>query len=956
MTKAVLTIALLGLSFAASVRGDETPVCGGTAPQGVESGVDALGALLRSTDIWAVPAACQGERSCPRRLHSRLWAQERVGAQAALKRLKEAGVRLDTQSVAVVDSGFDIGGSGNRLEPAVSTVRDPSGAAFDPADSSNDPAHGTAVASLVSGKEGVGVAPGVRVQLYGVYDSHVDELVHVDQAVEKACDQGHSIINLSIGGLADESGNNPQESNDKDLLNRLRDKGCLVVNSAGNHAYRDREVNLPPDLRPALADSLLRVTATRASGDESVFSSPGEVRAPGESVLAWDSTVRGLRKNAFEDSCSKDASGTAEVLVDGTSFAAPIVSGVAALTRSVLMQESSYINLPGSRRIEILTHILAQSQTRSGVHALKAVELAFLFNQKFRNHGSAAAISALKNNSLAPALKQLPICTQPEGLACAAQGDANSAPSCGADYDCLQGIRDREAVCGVSRSGTLKLFGSAVQKSELEEALHHLKEMIAIDQRENGQVREETRADAISLLDAYLAKTSGLRSDLRSLSRMIDFFTTTLDAFPKRNSGLAGGDQAQVREIYRKFLNHPLLEEVWSFQHSWVQNKLSTSPYSNPVAFEFERLGELFKRVDDRLPQADWQAVLRSEFLSKSPQSMIPAAVAAHRLARLSLLGVVKSVGDNRPDPDVELYTLITEETRKQWESMDAAREPLSEEMIGGVARLSDMGVISPIARVSGGAKASQVHRLVRLHKNRSETLVSTDQGEAIVEAWRYFLDHESTIQDRTLWIGELYASLLRASDQQSHFVTAPSTRQKLDQARADFIQSVISRRDAAEALAVLEWGSPAVNHPSPEIDRYALSWFKQLENTPMDGPVGDHSDQFDLFLAAGDYLAERSSAYTDSERHDMIRTAQRVLKKELDSALATRDVRELGRLADRLALLKQSDAHKGLIQGWFDHVGWKDAARRLKEKVDLNPKAVPAELRLISEEIAPTP
>jgi subtilisin family serine protease len=170
-------------------------------------------------------------------------------------------------------------------------------------DQSQGETHGTHVAALAVG-EGVGVAPGAVLRPVRVFSPDYVGDFRAAQALVWAVDQGAQVINLSFGGsayshLLHEAVNY--------ALERLR----VVVAAAGNQGSVAR-------FYPAALPGVIAVGAADGQGNPAWFSNRGPwvgVWAPGVRIYS-----------AFP--------GGGYGLLSGTSMAAPIVSGIAALVKS----------------------------------------------------------------------------------------------------------------------------------------------------------------------------------------------------------------------------------------------------------------------------------------------------------------------------------------------------------------------------------------------------------------------------------------------------------------------------------------------------------------------------------------------------------------------------------------------------------------------------------------------
>ena len=269
--------------------------------------------------------------------------------------------------IAVVDTGVSpVADLADRLLPGHNFVQDDdatfdSEPAPDPGDTRDTSAvgHGTLVAGIAAAmtNNGVGIA-GVAwdahvlpVKVLNYYGNGDDFLI--GKGIVWAADHGADIINLSLGGASESGGL-------CDAVEYATSKGALVVAAAGNG--EDRAA-----MYPAACPGAVAVTATDANGDFTYFSNYGrwvDLAAPGVQIT----------------STRNDGGYLAE---DGTSFAAPIVSGVAAL---VLAQHPDWS--PG--QIEARLAETAQDRGPAG-------------HDSFYGHGLLDAYAALGGPRQAPA-------------------------------------------------------------------------------------------------------------------------------------------------------------------------------------------------------------------------------------------------------------------------------------------------------------------------------------------------------------------------------------------------------------------------------------------------------------------------------------------------------------------------------------------------------------------------
>ena len=215
--------------------------------------------------------------------------------------------------------------------------------------------HGTHVAGIVSaaanGRGVVGVAPQARLMIVKALDDKGSGSTgSVAEGIRYAAANGARVINLSVGG--DEPDKRLNEA-----IKAAADANALVVASAGNDG---RDIDERPNYPAAIpAANLLAVAATDPDTGRGIsdFSNFGrlavQVAAPGGQVLSAD-----------------DDGGY--TTMSGTSMAAPMVAGVAALAasvnpglsavdlRSLVMENASRSRLPvAAGYVDALHSVLA---------------------------------------------------------------------------------------------------------------------------------------------------------------------------------------------------------------------------------------------------------------------------------------------------------------------------------------------------------------------------------------------------------------------------------------------------------------------------------------------------------------------------------------------------------------------------------------------------------------------
>jgi subtilisin family serine protease len=233
--------------------------------------------------------------------------------------------------------------------------------------------HGTHVAGIVAaaanGRGVVGVAPQAKLMIVRVLDDHgAGTTGAVAEGVRYAAANGARIINLSLGG----------DGRDEGMVAALQaaaDANVLVVASAGNDG---RDIDTKPSYPAALpAPNLLAVASTDPDNGRGIsdYSNYGrltvQVAAPGAQIL----------------STGKDGD---YVLMSGTSMAAPMVTGVAALAASVnprmsavdlralLMENAARSGLPVAAGYVDALHTVLAASSAAGYDTTQAPRVKIL--------------------------------------------------------------------------------------------------------------------------------------------------------------------------------------------------------------------------------------------------------------------------------------------------------------------------------------------------------------------------------------------------------------------------------------------------------------------------------------------------------------------------------------------------------------------------------------------------
>lgn len=234
------------------------------------------------------------------------WQLDMLDGAAAWQHSTGAGV-----TVAVIDSGVAAGHPDlhGQVLPGLDLVKPEGG------DGTADEAgHGTTVAGFIAGRNDdgdgvVGLAPGAKVLPIRVLDAKNEykEPSVIAEAIAWAADHGAKVINLSLG-----SG-----TSDKALAEAIAyafARDVVVVACVGN-AMSTGSTKI---WHPAREPGVLAVTALRPDGKlwaDSLIGAETVLAAPGSSLTG--ASPRG----GYQE-------------VEGTSFAAPLVSATAALIRS----------------------------------------------------------------------------------------------------------------------------------------------------------------------------------------------------------------------------------------------------------------------------------------------------------------------------------------------------------------------------------------------------------------------------------------------------------------------------------------------------------------------------------------------------------------------------------------------------------------------------------------------
>jgi subtilisin family serine protease len=212
--------------------------------------------------------------------------------------------------VCVVDTGVDLN---TDVAPAVVERYDVGGGPVDDLGGAGLPKHGTYVAGVIAsaldGQGSVGVWPHAQIVSVRVFTSAGTNYNRYLLGLDRCRERRVSVVNLSLGGLSEATAGQLEQ-----IENRIRDlrdnRGINVVAAAGNSGGLVTY--------PARFPAAFSVGAADAADNTCSFSSRGAA------LDVW----------AFGCGTTLSLAGGASGRGDGTSFAAPVVSGVLAALRA----------------------------------------------------------------------------------------------------------------------------------------------------------------------------------------------------------------------------------------------------------------------------------------------------------------------------------------------------------------------------------------------------------------------------------------------------------------------------------------------------------------------------------------------------------------------------------------------------------------------------------------------
>ncbi|MEV6982945.1 S8 family serine peptidase [Sphaerisporangium sp. NPDC051017] len=301
--------------------------------------VGALALALAAGPGTAAAAVREPQQCVPKRGGMQVgesWAQRRLAFTGVWPLTRGEGV-----TVAFVDTGVD------PRHPQLDVAKSVDLTGTTPLDCVG---HGTAVAGIIAGSDRkdvpfAGVAPKARLISIKQANGDRGDVALLAEGIRRAADLGADVLNVSI-----------QTTDQPDLKSAVEyalANDVMIVAAAGNVQQQDGTV-VPA--YPAAYEGVLSVGAAGPDGRRTNFSNaatPVSVLAPGENIT---STWPGA---AYEQD------------LDGTSYAAPFVAGVAALVRA---RHPELDNVRVRRRIELTADGASGSGTGAGmVNPLLAV-------------------------------------------------------------------------------------------------------------------------------------------------------------------------------------------------------------------------------------------------------------------------------------------------------------------------------------------------------------------------------------------------------------------------------------------------------------------------------------------------------------------------------------------------------------------------------------------------------